>query len=86
MAPEQRGTSLPELRQPGPAGGERHCEGDEADAGRHPSLISRLESRGLVRRRADTVDRRRVLVEATERTRDLVRSAYGPIARAGAEL
>jgi DNA-binding MarR family transcriptional regulator len=50
------------------------------------ALIDRLESRGLVRRRADTADRRRVLVEATEITRDLVRSAYGPIARAGAEL
>jgi DNA-binding MarR family transcriptional regulator len=50
------------------------------------ALIDRLEGRGLVQRRRDAADRRKVLVGASDRTRELVRATYGPIAKAGAEL
>ena len=50
------------------------------------TLVDRLEARGLVRRRHDTKDRRRVFVEATEKTRALIRKTYRPIAAAGAEM
>jgi DNA-binding MarR family transcriptional regulator len=50
------------------------------------SLLDRLEARGFVRRRRDAGDRRRVLVEATERTLRFARDAYGPIASAGARM
>lgn len=50
------------------------------------TLIDRLEARGLVHRRPDASDRRKVLVGATARTHDLIRRTYAPIARAGAEL
>jgi DNA-binding MarR family transcriptional regulator len=50
------------------------------------ALVDRLERRGLVHRRRDAEDRRKVMVEATDKARALAASAYGPIARAGAEL
>jgi DNA-binding MarR family transcriptional regulator len=50
------------------------------------ALVDRLESRGMVRRRRDASDRRKVLVEATDKTRQFVRNVYAPIAHAGAEL
>jgi len=50
------------------------------------TLIDRLGARGLVRRRPDASDRRKVLVEATEKTRDLILKTYAPTARAGAAL
>jgi DNA-binding MarR family transcriptional regulator len=50
------------------------------------ALIDRLEKRKLVQRRADASDRRKVLVEATDKARVLIVGSYGPIARAGAEL
>jgi DNA-binding MarR family transcriptional regulator len=50
------------------------------------ALIDRLEARGLVRRRPDTRDRRKVLVEATDKTHDLILETYAPTARAGLEL
>jgi|SRR5690348_3505076 len=50
------------------------------------SLIDRLEARNLVRRRPDPGDRRRVLVEATEKAQKLIARHYLPIARAGAQL
>jgi DNA-binding MarR family transcriptional regulator len=50
------------------------------------ALIDRLEKRKLVQRRADASDRRKVLVEATDKARVLIAGSYGPIARAGAEL
>lgn len=50
------------------------------------ALIDRLETRGLVRRRPDPDDRRRVLVEATDTTHELIHATYAPIARAGARL
>src|SRR5262245_51605285 len=50
------------------------------------ALIDRLEARKLVRRRPDASDRRKVLVEATQKTRELVRDAYLPMAQAGAQM
>jgi DNA-binding MarR family transcriptional regulator len=50
------------------------------------ALIDRLEDRGLVRRSRDAEDRRKVFVEATAKTRELVRTTYGPIAQGGAEM
>jgi DNA-binding MarR family transcriptional regulator len=47
------------------------------------SLIDRLEARGYVRRKADASDRRKVLVEAAEKTMELTREVYGPISEAG---
>jgi hypothetical protein len=40
----------------------------------------------LVRQRPDTRDRRKVLVEATDKTHDLILETYAPTARAGLEL
>jgi DNA-binding MarR family transcriptional regulator len=50
------------------------------------ALIDRLETRGLVQRRPDASDRRKVLVEATDKTRELIRGTYLPTAQAGAKL
>jgi DNA-binding MarR family transcriptional regulator len=47
------------------------------------SLIDRLEARGYVRRKSDPSDRRKVLVEAAEKTMELTREVYGPISEAG---
>jgi DNA-binding MarR family transcriptional regulator len=48
------------------------------------SLIDRLEARNFVRRRADPLDRRKVLVEAAEATAAVIEKAYAPMAIAGA--
>jgi DNA-binding MarR family transcriptional regulator len=50
------------------------------------ALIDRLERRKLLQRRPDSDDRRKVMVEATDKARALISDAYGPIARAGAEM
>lgn len=47
------------------------------------ALIDRLEAKDLVRRRRDTVDRRKVLVEQTENADAFATRFYGPIARDG---
>lgn len=50
------------------------------------AAIDRLERAGYARRVSDAGDRRRVLVEPTERTRTLSWEMFGPIAEAGGEL
>jgi DNA-binding MarR family transcriptional regulator len=50
------------------------------------ALIDRLEDRNLVQRRPDKSDRRKVLVEATDKTRELIRETYMPMAHAGIKL
>lgn len=48
------------------------------------ALVDRLEARNYVRRRADPVDRRKVLVEADAATEALIHEVYLPLAQAGA--
>ncbi len=47
------------------------------------AALDRLERVGYVRRVRDESDRRRVLVEVTERMHELTAELYGPLARAG---
>jgi len=47
------------------------------------ALTDRLEARGLVRRKRDPDDRRKVIVEATEETERLCERYYGDLAREG---
>ena len=42
------------------------------------ALIDRLEARKLVLRHPDASDRRKVLVEATDKTRELIQVTYTP--------
>jgi DNA-binding MarR family transcriptional regulator len=50
------------------------------------ALIDRLEARKLVQRHRDATDRRKVLVEAKDKTRELIRTTYLPTAQAGAKM
>lgn len=50
------------------------------------ALIDRLEARGLVVRAPSPTDRRRVLVDLTDRARELVWDAYGPLVSEGTGL
>ncbi len=50
------------------------------------TLLDRLEGRGLLRRVRDAADRRKVLVEMTERGRQQTGQYYGPLAGEGAAL
>ncbi|KQU80184.1 MarR family transcriptional regulator [Mesorhizobium sp. Root102] len=47
------------------------------------ALIDRLEARGLLTRTRSLEDRRKVVIEATEATRELSARYYGAIAREG---
>jgi DNA-binding MarR family transcriptional regulator len=47
------------------------------------ALLDRLEARGLVERRPDPRDRRRLLVAMTPKAEALARRYYGPIAARG---
>ena len=50
------------------------------------AALDRLEKAGYVRRFRDEVDRRRVLVEVTDRMQKLTGELYGPLAESGAEM
>src|SRR5262245_22294894 len=50
------------------------------------TLLDRLEKVGYVKRVRDTVDRRRVLVEMTDRARRRAEEIWGPIAAEAAEV
>ena len=50
------------------------------------ALIDRLEARGLLTRTRSLEDRRKVVIEATERTRELSERYYGTIAREGEKV
>lgn len=50
------------------------------------SLIDRLAARGLVARRTDSMDRRKVMVGATPKAMRLIESGYGPIRKKGADM
>jgi DNA-binding MarR family transcriptional regulator len=61
-----------------PAG--RLAEESRLTTGAITAVIDRLEQAGYVRRLDDPADRRRVLVETTERFRELADHAWGPVA------
>ena len=80
---------------------ERHCigllHGDPQSAGAIAiatgltpaavtALIDRLEARGLLTRTRSLEDRRKVVIEATEMTRELSERYYGAIAREGEKV
>jgi DNA-binding MarR family transcriptional regulator len=50
------------------------------------AMLDRLERAGYVRRLRDEADRRRVLVEMTDRARQRAREVYGPVADTVAEF
>lgn len=50
------------------------------------AALDRLENAGYVRRFRDEADRRRVLVEVTDRMQKLSRELHGPLAASGAEM
>ncbi|SRR6185437_9847528 len=50
------------------------------------AMLDRLERVGYVRRLRDEADRRRVLVELTDKARQLAAEVYGPLADAMAEF
>ncbi|MER9299621.1 MarR family transcriptional regulator [Mesorhizobium sp. M0621] len=50
------------------------------------ALIDRLEARGLLTRTRSLEDRRKVVIEATETTRELSARYYGAIAREGEKV
>jgi DNA-binding MarR family transcriptional regulator len=61
-----------------PAG--RLAEESRLTTGAITAVLDRLEKAGYVRRAADPTDRRRVLVETTDRFRELAELAWGPVA------
>jgi DNA-binding MarR family transcriptional regulator len=68
--------------------GGRMSAGELAKAGRLSpgaltAALDRLERAGYVRRVRDERDRRRVLVEITDRTQELTGELYGPLAASG---
>ena len=50
------------------------------------ALLDRLEARGLLSRKPDPNDRRKVMVWATRETQVMAEDAYGPIYREGVAL
>ncbi len=60
----------------------RLAEESRLTTGAITAVLDRLEGAGYVRRAADPSDRRRVLVETTDRFRELAEHAYGPVAEA----
>jgi DNA-binding MarR family transcriptional regulator len=61
-----------------PAG--RLAEESRLTTGAITAVLDRLEHAGYVRRLNDPADRRRVLVETTNRFRELAEHAWGPVA------
>lgn len=61
-----------------PAG--RLAEESRLTTGPVTAVLDRLERAGYVQRLADPSDRRRVLVETTDRFRELAEQAWGPVA------
>ena len=63
----------------------RLAEESRLTTGAVTAVLDRLERAGYVQRLADPSDRRRVLVETTERFKELAEHAYGPVAYALAD-
>lgn len=60
----------------------RLAEESHLTTGAITAVVDRLERAGYVRRLPDPADRRRVLVETTERFKELAEHAWGPVANA----
>jgi DNA-binding MarR family transcriptional regulator len=58
----------------------RLAEESRLTTGAVTSVLDRLERAGYVRRLDDPTDRRRVLIETTDRFRELAEHAWGPVA------
>jgi DNA-binding MarR family transcriptional regulator len=67
----------------GPMSAGQLAEATNLSSAAMTSLLDRLEAKGLVQRVRATNDRRKVLVEMTERGRQLASELYGPIAAEG---
>jgi DNA-binding MarR family transcriptional regulator len=65
------------LDQEGPMAAGHLAERARLSPAAMTSLLDRLEEKGLARRRRDTEDRRRVLVETTPKLRELAEQLYG---------
>ncbi|MGH2682899.1 MAG: MarR family transcriptional regulator [Actinomycetota bacterium] len=59
------------------------AEASHLTTGAITAVVDRLQKKGYVRRARDKEDRRRVLVELTEKVRKKTMELYGPIAEAG---
>jgi DNA-binding MarR family transcriptional regulator len=59
----------------------RLAEESRLTTGAITAVLDRLEQAGYVRRVADPTDRRRVLVDTTDRFKELAEHAYGPVAQ-----
>jgi len=74
------------LDQEGPMTAGRLAERARLSPGAMTALLDRLEHKGLARRRRDTEDRRRVLVEVTPELRERAMQLYGTPAEGADEL
>jgi DNA-binding MarR family transcriptional regulator len=75
------------LQQYGPLSAGAWARAAALSTGAATTAVDRLVSRGLVRRRRDPADRRRVLVDITAKTAHLVGECFGPlVAEAAQEL
>jgi DNA-binding MarR family transcriptional regulator len=74
------------LDQEGPMTAGHLAERAHMSPGAMTTLLDRLERKGFARRRRDTTDRRRVLVEVTPELRQLARELYGSVDDAVASL
>jgi DNA-binding MarR family transcriptional regulator len=74
------------LDREGPLTAGRLAERARISPGAMTSLLDRLERKGLARRKRDTADRRRVLVEVTPKLTSLAQELYGTHEEAGRRL
>ena len=90
-AADKLGISLRELRclgslHHGPRSPSELATGVKLSPAAMTALLDRLEKKDLVRRRRDMSDRRKVLIEQTEKAKRFSEDFYGQIARDGASL
>jgi DNA-binding MarR family transcriptional regulator len=71
------------LEQYGPMAAGELARASGLTTGAITTLLDRLERVGYVRRLPDPNDRRKVMVEITEKTRDEIHRVFGPLAEEG---
>jgi DNA-binding MarR family transcriptional regulator len=74
------------LDRDGPVTAGRLAEATQLTTGAITGVIDRLESKGLARRIRDDTDRRRVLVEVTDKARKKAWELYGELGEHGREI